>query len=233
MVKLRFNITQANLPQGGNSAASGGLVSGGGSASGGAGGGDSNYPQVDTNGVKYADGPGSTIIGSGNANVDFDGSPGAYKVVPDPNGKYVINGQTYSSVGYENLDNAGKNNNWYGVQTDSNGQPIINADGTLNGTLSSGSMIGKGDDTAFVALSNQQVSTIRQTNPNFKLGDEIIVTNPDTGTSIRAAYADNAGNSGMNHTEVSPAAANALGVSYGKNSKGTSYANGNLQFSLP
>ncbi len=230
LVKLKFNLTPVSAP---GVSSGGSLVTG----SGGAGSyNSSGLPGIDTSGVNYASGPGNTIIGSGEANIDFDLSPGAYKVTEVPegtDGAIVINGKSYISSGYENLSNAGGPGNWYGVQTDSSGNPIINSDGTINGAASNARAVGTGDTEPFVALTNQQLSEIRKTDPNFGLGSTVLVTNQLNGVTVEAKYQDNGGNQGMNHTEIGPVTATALGVSYGKNSKGTMGATGNLTFSLP
>jgi hypothetical protein len=187
-------------------------------------------PMIDTSGVVYADGPG-TEIGGGNVAIDYDGSPGVYKVVEDPNGKYLINGKRYSSVGYEELSNAQSSTGsgaWVGVQTDSNGQPIIGADGNLTPQLSYGTGRINGNQTPFVALSTDQYNAARRVNPNFKLGDKVYLT--ANGKTVEAIYADNAGKRDQNYAEVSPAAASALGIDFNK--RGTTSSNASVTISV-
>ncbi len=197
----------------------------------------SAYTNANIGQVVYVDGQGKTVVGGGDGvAIDYDSSPGVYKVVEDPNGKYTINGKKYSSVGYEDLSNAGTNGNWWGVQTSngkSSGDPIINTDGTLKGQLSWGTGKVDGNTTAFVAMNASQIASAKQTNPSFGLGSTVILTNPSTGKSIQAVYADNhesTRSGGL--TEMSPAAATALGIGYGKNSNGKNYASGNVIMSV-
>lgn len=153
--------------------------------------------------------PGSYITqGSGEQiSVDFDGSPGAYKVayiapeilesngVRDRKGNltavqimgekyklYNINGKQYVSVGSEDLANARRQSDggWVGVVTDTGepgGQPLIGNDGNLTGQLSIGAL--NGDTTPFIALSNHQVRQIKKQNNSFKLGDYLVVERTD------------------------------------------------------
>jgi len=191
---------------------------------------------VSTAGVQFAPGPGNNVIGSGNLAIDYDASPGAYAVTPDPDGPFVINGQTYRSSGYEDLQNAcyphcfdGTANPWYGIKTDSSGTPLMNDDGTLQGQIAHPGPGGtlNGDTTSFAVLTNDQYAAIKQINPNFKWGDQVILTNTQTGVSVYASAADNGGSAGINHMEMGPATAAALGaqVTTNKNGvvKGTSF----------
>jgi hypothetical protein len=176
-------------------------------------------PMIDTSGVVYLPDAGEgQSIGGGTVAIDYDGSPGSYRVVEDPNGEFLINGVRYSSVGYENLANArSKKGAWVGVQTDSNGNPIVNADGTLTPQLSYGGGKINGNVTPFVALSSEQLANARAMNPSFGLGDTVYLT--ANGKTIEAIYADNAGKRESNYSEVSPAAATALGIGF--NRRGT------------
>jgi hypothetical protein len=181
----------------------------------------------------YADSPGH-IIGGGESHLDTDGSPGTYKVVEDPNGSITIDGKTYRSVGATHLDNAGKPGNWWGVATDSRGQPIINSDGTLNPVLSwrsNGQNRVNGDTSPFVALSKAQLRAAKSYDPNFGLGSTVFLTS--NGKTVEAVYADYAGGRPSNYSEFSPAAADALGLDYRVEPGSSNYVRGNVTISLP
>ena len=181
----------------------------------------------------YADSPGH-IIGGGVAHLDTDGSPGTYKVVEDPNGTIIIGGKRYTSVGATHVANAGKPGNWWGVETNSAGQPIINSDGTLNPILSwrQGGQNGvNGDTTPFVALSKAQLSAAKSHDPNFGLGSTVYLTS--NGKTVEAVYADYAGGRDSNYSEFSPAAADALGLDYRVEAGSSNYVKGNVTISLP
>ena len=195
-----------------------------------------NYSITGQPQAQYSSAPGSRIIGGGVVYIDYDGSPGAYKVAVSYPGKYTFRGIQYKSVGYEDLANAGRPGNWWGVKTDTgktSGQPIINSDGTLIPVLSIGAGVINGDVTPFVALTAEQVATAKSKygvslTPN--INTKVILTS--NGKSIYATYADYAGSRALNYSEISPAAAKALGIDFGKRN-GTSYAVGNVTISLP
>lgn len=195
-----------------------------------------NYSITGAPQAQYSSTPGSRVIGGGVVYIDYDGSPGAYKVAVAYPGKYTFRGVQYNSVGYEDLANAGLPGNWWGVKTDTgktSGQPIINADGTLIPILSIGAGVINGDVTPFVALSKEQVAAAKSKygvslTPN--INTKVILT--ANGKSVYATYADYAGSRALNYSEISPAAAKALGIDFGKRN-GKSYAVGNVTISLP
>ncbi|HEY1037607.1 MAG TPA: hypothetical protein VGE62_03410, partial [Candidatus Paceibacterota bacterium] len=186
-------------------------------------------PGVTTAGVNRLDPSqinSSRLVDSGAAYIDRDASPGAYRVQENPNGPYFFGGKGYKSVGTEHLGNARSDvamstadmksdGRWVGVKTNSAGDPIINADGTLMGVLSYGNGSINGDRTAFIAMSKEQLAKARSIKPGFGLGGIVILE--ANGSAIQAIYADNAGSRPASkypngHVEVSPAAAAALKI---------------------
>lgn len=192
-----------------------------------------NNSMIDTSGVTYVELAGGGVkIGEGGASIDYDGSPGAYRVVEDPNGLYTINGKRYRSVGDDYLANARSDDlRWVGVETDKNGEPIINSDGTLNPQLSYGGGKINGNITPFAALSTDQVAAAKKANPNFGLGSTVYLS--ANGRTIEAIYADNAGNRPDDHAEISPAAAKALGIGFTKDGTTGSAESSKVTITLP
>lgn len=71
------------------------------------------------------------------------------------------------------------------------------------------------DTVAFVALSTKQAQGL-----GVKVGDKVEVTYAKNGKKIEAVFGDDAGTKTLDHLEMSPAAAKALGI--GVDSKGRS-----------
>jgi len=202
------------------------------------------YTNTPIDSVSFVATPGPKYIGGGKVTIDYDGSPGAYRLTESPNGPYIIRGRRYVSSGYEHVANARSDvamstaamksgGRWVGVQTASDGEPIINSDGSLIGVLSIGAGKVNGDITAFVALSSGQIAVAKSkfgVDLRPSLSTTVILT--ANGRSIKAIYADYAGIRSTDYSEISPAAAKALGISFGKQN-GKSYASGSVTISLP
>ena len=169
--------------------------------------------------------------GSGNNSGSDDGLPGN-DLTPTGftdlgNGYKVENGKIYDAQGNQvgTLVGGGA------AGLDFDGSKYASGDPTGQGNISwqkNGHNRVDGGQTPYVALSNEQVREIRKTNPNFGLGQNVNITNTSNGKTISAVYADNAGNRGnLNHAEVSPAAATALGSNWSTGSKGQGNISGN------
>ena len=150
---------------------------------------------VQTNGAR-------SFTRTGIAEVDFDGSPTAY----GPNG-----------AGDDYLANAGHSGRWWGVETGSNGAPRVNPE---NGYYISTTAWQQGGGQQSSYVDAQRVPYVAMNAGDkargAKNGDFVLLTNQSTGKQVWAVVADYAGTHPDNHTEVSAAAARALGLSFNK-----------------
>ena len=147
----------------------------------------------------------------GRATIDFDGSPTAYA----PVGSHLP-AQDY-------LPNAGHEGNWWALVTDNgqrDGTPVINPQtGYYISTTAWGRSHGgtreyvNADEVPYVAITQAD-----RDQHGIKYGDFILLTNDQTGRQTWAIAADYAGSrvERNNHSEVSAAAARALGIDYTK-----------------
>ncbi len=150
---------------------------------------------VNTNGVR-------SFTRRGIAEVDFDGSPTAY----GPNG-----------LGDDFLANAGHPGKWWGVATDRSGNPRVNENGYYVSTTAWASGA-QGVQSSYVdAQRVPYVAMNAHDRANgARNGDFVLLTNEKTGKQCWAVVADYAGNHPDDHTEISAAAARALGLRFNK-----------------
>lgn len=148
----------------------------------------------------------------GMATIDFDGSPTAYA----PTGSGLPT--------QDFLGNAGHPGNWWALVTDNgkkDGNPIINTQtGYYVSTTAWGNTRKDGsreyvnsDIIPYVAITQED-----REKRNIKYGDFVLLTNDQTGVQTWAIAADYAGGKieRNRHSEVSAAAARALGIDFVK-----------------
>lgn len=152
--------------------------------------------RVDTNGV-------GSFTRRGIAVVDFDGSPTAY----GPNG-----------LGDDFLANAGHPGKWWGVATDRSGNPIINPENGHYVSTTSWASGPRGVQSSYVDAQRVPYVAMNAHDraQGARNGDFVLLTNEKTGKQAWAVVADYAGSHPDNHTEVSAAAARALGLKFNK-----------------
>jgi hypothetical protein len=151
---------------------------------------------IDTNGLR-------SFTRQGIAVVDFDGSPTAY----GPDG-----------LGDDFLANAGHPGKWWGVATDKSGNPLINPENGYYVSTTSWASGPRGVQSSYVdAQKIPYVAMNAHDKANgARNGDFVLLTNEKTGRQAWAVVADYAGNHPNDHTEVSAAAARALGLKFNK-----------------
>jgi hypothetical protein len=135
--------------------------------------------------------------------VDFDGSPTAY----GPNG-----------LGDDFLANAGHTGNWWGIATDRNKNPIINPENGHYVSTTSWARGPRGVQSSYVDAQRVPYVAMNAHDraKGARNGDFVLLTNEKTGKQVWAVVADYAGSHPDSHTEVSAAAARALGLKFNK-----------------
>jgi|GEM_PF-2478609 len=161
-----------------------------------------------------------SYVRGGKVQIDYDGSPTAYG---PPTAERPRGGK-----GDDHIDNAGKPGNWWGVAT-AGGRPVINPE---NGYyVSTTAWMKKGgsstDQSSYVNAEEVPyvAATARDLARGVKYGDYVLLKNEQTGKQVWAVVADYCGTKSERNamSEISPAAARALGVEYGRN-----YAKGDV-----
>jgi hypothetical protein len=167
-------------------------------------------------------GSGSSGGVDANGNIIPDGNTGPLAELPE--GWYTQDGKIYDNEGNVQGNSLFSSND---PKVDVDGTPMAQHDPTGQNQTSLPGF--RGDQTPGIALNTKQLAQIRETNPNFKLGDTLYVAY--NGKTVPVKYFDNAGSGANNyssHLELSPAALDKLGIGYKANGTGVNTPKGGI-----